>query len=213
MNKKLETFSSGELELFSTGSGAPKGIKGYFCKFNTYSILQYGFRTIIDPGFFDGLLSQQDLDVKCAYTHDTNQILARLCPEREINTLELSLDSKGGSFKAILPDTQRAHDCIADIEHGNITGCSFGVLVAEEDWSGIVDDMPVRRLLKYERLDHICLTPKPMFPDTEASVNRFSFDPEEKEKEFYLSMLKNRAPQTMTTQTLKNKIRLMEIDR
>lgn len=210
MNKKIETFSCSGIELFSKEAGK-RGIRGYFAKYNVYSHLRFGFFTIIDPSFFDGLFSRTDVDIHATYTHDTNRMLARYCPSRNIETLKISSDSTGAEFELIPADTQLARDCMADIEHGNITGCSFGVLIDEDDWSGVKEGYPVRRLMKYAELDHICLTPRPMFEDTTAE--KFSLLASKQEEEYYLSMAKKAAPNTMHLQGIKNKIRLMEIDR
>lgn len=101
-------------------------INGHGSVFNSESQDLGGFREIIMPGAFDGVLEQSD--VRCLINHDANKILGR----NKSGTLTLNVDSTGLSYACELPDTTYARDLAVSLDRGDITQSSFAFTM---DWS------------------------------------------------------------------------------
>lgn len=81
----------------------------------------------IDPGAFDGALGD---DIRCLIDHDTRLMLGR----NRSGTLMLRVDEKGlwGSVE-INPDDQDAMNLYARVQRGDVSQCSFGFDILEEE--------------------------------------------------------------------------------
>jgi len=154
VNQDIErrTFQVNALRAASE-DGKPT-IEGYAAVFNQYSQDLGGFVEIIDPGFFDDVLSS---DVRSLMNHDPNYILGRTTN----NTLEIKQDEIGlfqRTFPPVVePDVVRwAADLMVSIKRGDITQQSFAFRL-KRTWRGdaedgdewmVVGDLIVRRLKK-----------------------------------------------------------------
>ncbi|BBD16812.1 phage maturation protease [Melissococcus plutonius] len=138
-------------------------ICGYAVVFNEPSENLGGFIERISPHAFD------DVDmsnVLCLYNHDSANILAR----SDSNNLILAVDNKGLYFEATLPDTTLARDVYANIDAGNVKGCSFGFTVEKDSWNWSEDIKPDERTVeKIGNLFEITLTPIPAYQDTNVA--------------------------------------------
>ncbi|MGK0551904.1 HK97 family phage prohead protease [Enterococcus faecalis] len=133
---------------------------GYAVRFNEPSEDLGGFIETIAPTAFQNVNMQE---VLCLYNHDTANILAR----SDSNTLTLRADDTGLYFEAVLPDTTLARDVLANVQAGNIKGCSFGFTVKRDSWqwsNGTEPDQ--RRVEEIDQLFEITLTPIPAYKQT-----------------------------------------------
>lgn len=209
MEKKIERFENGTIELFAKKDGGLPVFKGYACKWNEYSALMYGFfYTIFDAHMLDGVLEKLDLDCKANISHDNRDILARYYPEKNVNTLSLTIDETGLLYEFTQPDTTLGRDTAENVRLGNLVGCSMAVEVLDSEWTGTHNGYEVRRLIKCSNLLDICLTPDPAFPSTEVSLYSNQMT-----KEDYLSMRKQAAPEGKPKSYFSNKFRLLGLDR
>lgn len=107
-----------------------KSVSGYAAVFNSLSEDLGWFRETIRPGAFAKCL-QGDPDVRCLFNHDTNVVLGRT----RSGTLDLMEDAKGLKFNCLLPETQAARDVRELIKRGDVSQCSFGFYVVEQEWN------------------------------------------------------------------------------
>lgn len=102
-------------------------LEGYFSVYNEVYNVWPGATESIAPGAFSESISG---DVRALYNHDDNLILGRT----SAGTLELKDDSHGlwGRIKVNRNDTD-AMNAYERIKRGDVTGCSFGFNIEEED--------------------------------------------------------------------------------
>lgn len=130
--KELRKFSS-EIEIKRAEALEDQGIvEGYFIKYN--SPAEYGrdgYYEMIDSNALTETLARNK-DIKCFYNHNYDLILGR----QSNNTLTLTNDNIGlfGTCKLNLNDSQ-ARDVFERVKRGDITGCSFGAYVEDEDFN------------------------------------------------------------------------------
>ncbi len=117
----------------------------------------------IAPGAFKRSL-ESGRDIAMFDDHDPKKILART----SANTLKLNEDERGLAFEATLADTTIARDLIADIEHRNKTGVSFGFGDPEDKWA-MEGSTPVRTLVDVP-LGEVSPTAFPAYTATDISV-------------------------------------------
>jgi HK97 family phage major capsid protein/HK97 family phage prohead protease len=162
----IRTLNSDSLQVRSLDDGA-KQISGYALTFNEPS-KPMPFIEYIQPEALDGVdLSQ----VLLLYGHEYNNILARA----DSGTLETALDKKGLFFRATLTNTQLANDVYADIEAGNVKGCSFGFQLPDvggDQW--VTDDAgnTVHIITQIKAISEISLTPLPAYTETSVQIER-----------------------------------------
>lgn len=114
------------LETHITG----KKLGGYAAVFNQRTDIGGFYFESLAPTAFRSVLASPDLDVRGLLNHDPSLLLART-PK----SLRLSSDSHGLQFELDLPDTTTGNDVRAMVDAGLITGCSFGFVADQQDWS------------------------------------------------------------------------------
>lgn len=102
-------------------------IEGYFAVFNSNYELWEGATESIAPTAFDKSISN---DVRALINHDSTLVIGRTTN----NTLELKVDSRGlwGRIRINPKDTD-AMNIHARVERGDVTQCSFGFFIREEE--------------------------------------------------------------------------------
>lgn len=102
-------------------------VEGYFSVFNEVYEVWDGVTESIAPGAFTNVLND---DVRALFNHNTDLILGRTTN----GTLELRQDDKGlwGRIKLNPKDTD-AVNAYERIARGDVTGCSFGFDIADEE--------------------------------------------------------------------------------
>jgi hypothetical protein len=90
----------------------------------------------IMPGAFDRSL--RDDDVRSFFNHDANIILGRRQPGRDVNTLDLSVDSVGLRYDVTPPAAHAG--VIESVARGDVSGSSFMFDPTETTWRETVVD-------------------------------------------------------------------------
>jgi uncharacterized protein len=83
------------------------------------------------------------------------------------NSLRLSVDDNGLVFEADIADTQDGRDCYELIKRGDINGCSFAAIVAEESYDR---ETHTRRILRFSALYDVAAVTFPAYPNTEITA-------------------------------------------
>ena len=152
-------------ELRTQGEGDDKRIEGYFAVFDGVYQLWPGATESVDPHAFDGAL---DDDVRCLIDHDSRLVLGR----NKAGTLRMQVDDHGLWFSVdINPDDTDAMNLYARVQRGDVSGCSFGFYILDEETENRADGSvhwTIKRVKLYE--GSICTFPA--YQDTQAEARR-----------------------------------------
>ena len=100
-------------------------IQGYALRFNEESNLLGEFVEVISPE----ALEEADMsDVRMLINHDQNYVIGRTTA----GTLDLEVTEEGLYFRCTLPPTSYARDIYENIKLGNVSQCSFGMVVGSD---------------------------------------------------------------------------------
>ena len=146
---------------------AQPSIEGTAVVYNALSEEMWGFREIIEPGFFEGA---QMNDVRAFWNHNTDLILGRT----KNGSLTLNDTERGLDVHIVPPDTTWGHDALATIKRGDVDQMSFGFSVREggDDWRKD-EQGHITRVLKRggcEQLFEVSPVAFPAYPQTSAQV-------------------------------------------
>lgn len=137
-------------------------IVGHGAVFNSMSENLGGFREIILPGAFDGVL---DNDVRALINHNSDMILGRTVSK----TLRLSVDEKGLKYEIDPPATTYASNLLESLKRGDITQSSFAFNVDVDDWSEDKEGRVIRTIKKVKRLFDVSPVTFPAYPEADAA--------------------------------------------
>jgi hypothetical protein len=159
----IEHMSSQEVRAigdvaYTIENGLPR-IDARAIIFDSWSEDLGGFRERMMPGSTD--LSP---DMVALFDHDTSMVIGRV----SAGTMQLRQDSNGVSFTAYPPDTTWAADLKVSMERGDIRGCSFRMLVEEDEW--YLRDGQVCRDVKRATISELTITSMPAYPATTAEA-------------------------------------------
>lgn len=141
-------------------------IEGYFADFDGTYELWPGAVESIDRAAFDG---QLDGDVRALIDHDTMMVLGRTTA----GTLELRTDQHGLWGRIIInPDDQDAKNLYARVKRGDVTQCSFGFEILDEE--KIIDDRDgsVHWIIKRVRLYEVSVCTFPAYQSTHVAARK-----------------------------------------
>lgn len=140
-------------------------IEGYFAVFNSNYELWEGASESIAPGAFDSSISG---DIRALINHDTTLVIGRTTN----GTLELKVDQRGlwGRVK-INPKDQDAMNIHARVERGDVTQCSFGFFIREEETEYLPDGSIHWTLTDVELFEVSCCT-FPAYEETSISARK-----------------------------------------
>ena len=154
-------------------------VEGYAALFDTMSA-DMGFREVILPGAFDGVLGREDLDVLCLMNHDERRgVLAR--HRNGGGTLSLSIDERGLIYRFDAPNTALGDELLEGLKRGDISQSSFAFSVAEEAWEKQSDETWVRKIVRFDNLYDVSPVYQPAYPDT--TVAKRSLEEKQLEEE------------------------------
>lgn len=138
-------------------------IQGYFAVFDSETELWHNMFESIDR---DAFVSTMDDDIRALVNHDTTLVLGR----NKAGTLELSTDAHGlyGKIKINTDDTD-AMNVYHRVKRGDVSQCSFGFSILEEDidWR---DDDTVHTKLERVKLYEVSVCTFPAYEDTTVSA-------------------------------------------
>lgn len=151
-------------------------LEGYFAVFNEVYKVWEGATESIAPGAFTDCISG---DVRALYNHNDDFILGRTAA----GTLELKEDNRGlwGRIKLNRNDTD-AMNVYERIKRGDITGCSFGFNIAEEETEYRDDGTVHWTIKKVDPLFEISPTIFPAYEATSVSARGKQIDAMKKRK-------------------------------
>lgn len=143
-------------------SGNPS-IEGYFAVFNSNYDLGYGMSESIAPGAFDGTISD---DIRALINHDTTLVLGRT----SAHTLDLRQDEHGlWGHIDINPNDTDAMNLYARVQRGDVTQCSFGFDILDEETEFRGED-EVHWTIKAVRLYEVSCCTFPAYEETSISA-------------------------------------------
>lgn len=162
----IRTLANAKLQTRSADTNSPSigQVEGYACVFSQPSE-DMGFTEYISPNAFDNVDMS---NVLALYNHDFSNILGRVTA----STLTLNIDKTGLHFILDMPDTTLGRDTYANIQNGNLQGCSFGFTIADDDWSQDNDGTLVHTINQIDQLIEISITPLPAYTETSVAVSR-----------------------------------------
>ena len=161
-------------------------IEGYFAVYGSkYWLWEEAYETI-EPGAFDG---QTDGDVRALINHDTGMVLGRTTA----GTLELRTDEKGlwGRIH-INPNDQDAMNCYERVKRGDVSQCSFGFDIVEQDVE-YAEGQPTVWKIKAVKLYEVSVVTFPAYEDTSVEARKADAENVRKrENEAWREKMKNR---------------------
>ena len=143
-------------------------IEGYFAVYNSrYNLWDDAYETIA-PGAFEG---ETRKDVRALCNHDSTLVLGRTTA----GTLTLRTDEVGlwGSIIINQAD-QDAMNLYERVKRGDVTQCSFGFDIVDQDVE-YQDGEPTVWVIKKVRLYEVSVVTFPAYEDTGVSVRRREF--------------------------------------
>lgn len=164
MIKRFKTLDS-KLEIREEADQKEYIISGYFAVFNQETELYPGVYESIDSGAFKNSING---DIRALINHDTSLVLARTTS----NTLTLKEDAKGlyGEIK-INPNDTDALNIYERVKRGDVSQCSFGFLINQEE-ADYRDDGSTHFILKDLNLYEVSVCTFPAYEGTEVEARQ-----------------------------------------
>lgn len=163
-DKRQTREIAADLKTRSEESGEPV-IEGYFAVFNDIYEMFPGATETIAPGSFTKTISD---DIRALINHDTTLVLGRTAA----HTLELSQDERGlfGRIR-INPNDTDAMNLYARVKRGDVSQCSIGFEITEED-TEYRDDGSVHWTIKEVKLYEVSCCTFPAYENTGISARK-----------------------------------------
>ena len=170
MNKRKTRMTRTSDARFQTREeGSERRIEGYFSVFGPEYELWPGASESVDPHAFDAVL--QD-DVRALIDHDTRLVLGRTVA----GTLELRVDDHGLWGSVIInPEDQDAMNLYARVKRGDVSQCSFGFDILDEE-TAYREDGTVHWTIKSVKLYEVSVCTFPAYRETEVQARRADYD-------------------------------------
>lgn len=150
-------------------------IEGYFAVFNSAYELWPGATESVEPGAFSDTLGG---DIRALADHDPRIVLGR----NTAGTLELVEDSNGlrGKIK-INPDDTDAMNLYSRVKRGDISQCSFGFDILDEEID-YREDGTVHWTIRKVKLYEVSVVTFPAYTETSVSARKQDYDAIRKRK-------------------------------
>lgn len=138
-------------------------IEGYFAVFNSDYIWGDGMSESISPGAFTSSLSN---DIRALINHDSSLVLGRT----SAHTFEVREDAHGlWGRLTVNPKDRSAMDLYERVKRGDVTGCSIGFNIREQDTS-ISENGSVHWTIKDVDLLECSVCTFPAYEETNVSA-------------------------------------------
>lgn len=150
-------------EFQTREDGGEKYIEGYFATFEgAYEMGDWGVERV-DRKAFEQTLGD---DVRALVNHDTTLVLGRTTT----GTLQLMTDERGlwGRIR-VNPNDQDAVNCYERVKRGDVSQCSFGFEILEQNEERLPDGRMQWTLLRV-KLYEVSVCTFPAYEDTEVSA-------------------------------------------
>ena len=164
--KKIERRCSAATFEVRAEEGNSRHVVGYASVFDSPST-DMGFREIIKPGAFDGVIMASD--VLALLNHDISRgVLAR--SNKGVGSLKLSIDDTGLKYELDAPNFALGDELVEGIRRGDITASSFAFTVKEERWEKQADESYIRYIDKIDRLFDVSPVYHPAYEATTCDL-------------------------------------------
>lgn len=164
--KKIERRCSAATFEVRAEEGNSRHVVGYASVFDSPST-DMGFREIIKPGAFDGVITASD--VLALLNHDISRgVLAR--SNKGVGSLKLSVDDTGLKYELDAPNFALGDELIEGIHRGDIVASSFAFTVKEERWEKQADESYIRYIDKIDRLYDVSPVYHPAYEATTCDL-------------------------------------------
>jgi uncharacterized protein len=164
------TAPLGDVKMDKSGDPDAKGqwtMRGHAAVFNRRSHDLGGFRTVIEPSFFNQILDTNP-DVHLNREHDMRMLLARTLSSK--SKLELRVDPYGLHTYARFVKTPLAEETAALMEAGVLDQMSFACDIALDRWEQDENGDITRYLLDCGGLYDVALCAQGAFPQTDSQL-------------------------------------------
>lgn len=158
-----------KLQTRATSSGNDMFIEGYFALYGVETKLWDGAYEEIAPRAFEEALND---DVRALVNHDTSLVLGR----NKSGTLELKSDAKGlwGRIK-INPNDADAVNLYHRVARNDVTGCSFGFTILDEE-TDFRNDGSIKWIVRKVKLFEVSVCTYPQYEQTGVQVRKKQYD-------------------------------------
>lgn len=145
-------------------------IEGYFAVFDSTTELWPGAFESIAPGAFTEAITRDD--VRALIDHETMYVLGRNIS----STLELREDERGlwGGI-LINPNDQDAMNLYARVQRGDVSQCSFGFDILNEE-TEFFEDGSIKWTIKEVKLYEVSVCTFPAYKETEVEARKKDFE-------------------------------------
>ena len=168
MDRNIRQVRSIASEFKTREDGEEKRIEGYFAVFNsTYQITGNMSESVAQGAFSDTLGS----DIRALIDHETMYVLGRT----QVGTLELREDEHclWGSI-LLNPNDQDAMNLYARVQRGDVSQCSFGFNILEEDTE--INGEKVHWTIKKVELFEVSVCTFPAYAETSVEARKLDFE-------------------------------------
>ena len=175
MNRDIRQVRTCMSDFTTRKDGENPRIEGYFAVFNSNYEVFKGCTESIAPGAFTDELHS---DVRALIDHDTRLVLGRTTA----GTLELREDEKGlwGGI-TVNPKDSEAMNLYARVERGDVSQCSFGFNILDEEHVER-DDGTHHFIIKKVKLFEVSCCTFPAYTETAISARKEDIAEIEKRK-------------------------------
>jgi HK97 family phage prohead protease len=174
-------------------------ISGYALCFN----FEYSMGTYLESIAPEALDRCDMSDVVLLKEHQAGQLLAR----NTSGTLKLQVDGTGLFFRATLPKTSLGNETAVLIERGDLSKCSFGFMLGENDslWRTGEDGIPRRRIIRIQKIFDVSAVCFPASPATSLFMSNVdghtgAIPPDIENYQSVLNQIERSKTNTMQTQ-------------
>lgn len=144
---------------------------GYFSVFGPEYKLGYGVSERIDPHAFDETLRADAGDIRCLWNHNDDIVLGRT----GAGTLSLRVDEHGLYGEVTInPDDSDAMNGLARVRRGDVSQCSFGFEIIEQETLNRGND--VLFTIKQVKLWEVSPVTFPAYQETAISARKQDAD-------------------------------------
>lgn len=181
--RQTRTFNS---RFAAREADGDRRVEGYFAVFGSIYELWPGATESIDPHAFDGAL---DDDIRCLIDHETRLVIGRTMA----GTLALHVDERGLFGSAIINEKDTdATNCYARVERGDVSQCSFGFDILDEETERRSDGS-VHWTIKKVKLYEVSVVTFPAYVDTGVEARRAQYEAmRRREAEAWTASMKER---------------------
>lgn len=167
--RTMPLLNSDAYQMRADASGEEKRLKGYAAVFGAIYELWPGATESIDPHAFDEALND---DVRCLIDHETRLVLGR----NKSGSCQLGIDGHGLWFDNLINDQDSdATNLYARVMRGDVSGCSFGFDILEEETEHRPDGS-VHWTIKKVKLYEISICTFPAYEATSVEARRQDFE-------------------------------------